>query len=163
VTAAHTNRGKTTERAVAAWFRTHGFPGGERIRRTGYATLNRETPDESDIAIAPGLIAQVKALRPANRAERAIPGWLTQAEAQRVAARADLCLLIVRRDGTADVGEWWCWLTTAQLITLNGATFTDYRLDPDPDMPVRVQVAHIAPLLQAAGYGNPPDTTNGVA
>lgn len=160
-----TDRGKVTERMAAAWFRDHGFPGCERVRRTGWRQATRQLADEGDLDLCPGAIAQVKALRPANRAERAVPGWIAATELQRRAAHADIALLVVRRDGTSDVGEWWAWLT---FVTLEGLRTGDTLHLDDPDSwtvddatPVRMQVADAARLLRHAGYGTPIETLNG--
>jgi hypothetical protein len=80
-------------------------------------------------------------------------GFLAETEAQRVAAGADVALLVVRRDGTADVGEWWAWLETRMLAWL---TFAGQFQDFDaPQLPVRLIVADACRLLRAAGYGEP--------
>jgi hypothetical protein len=151
MTAAHTNRGKTTERMVVRWARDHGYPHAERVRRTGYTVHGRTDADEGDIDLAPGVVIQVKALRPASRAERAIGRWMAETEAQRHAGGADLGILVVRRDGTADVGEWWAWLPLTSLELLR----SDGTLPPADTTPVRLQLGHLVTLLRAAGYGSP--------
>lgn len=165
MTATHTRRGKTTEQAVARWLRDHGFPGAERTVRTGYRQATRELTDAGDLDLAPGLVAQVKTLRPANRMERAIPDWIAATEQQRRAAHADVALLIVRRDGTGDVGEWWAWL---MLVALECLRSGDNLCLDDPDSwtlddvtPLRLQVADAARLLRTSGYGTPLETLNG--
>ena len=155
MTAAHRRRGAETERMIVRWAREHGYPGAERTVRTGYRTVERTLADEGDIALCPGLIGQSKALRPANAAERAVPGWLAETEAQRTAAGAAVGLLIVRRDGTADVGEWWAWLYLHDLLeTASGRT--PERIAPYPVFaPVRLLVADAVTLLRGAGWGEP--------
>lgn len=158
MTIAHTNRGKVTERATVRWLRDHGFPGAERTVRTGYRTATRTLADAADLDLCPGLIAQVKSLRPATRAERAVDGWLVETEQQRQAAHALHALLIVRREGTADVGEWWAWLP---LLNLPGIQ-TDFvrpltvpRIAACALVPVRLAVADACYLLRSIGYGDP--------
>lgn len=144
--------GKTNERAVVRWFRNNGFPGADRVVRTGAGKAYAHRADEGDIGLAPGVIAQSKRLSPVNRMERAIPGWMAETEAQRVAAGADIALLVVRREGTTDVGEWFAWLPLWQVSAIHG--LTRY---PLASCPVRFQVANVAQLLRAAGYGEPLD------
>jgi hypothetical protein len=141
--AASRTRGLVTEQMEVRWFRAHGFPRAERVVRTGYRTPERALPDAGDIALCPGVIVASKSLRPVNRAERAVPGWLTETEAQRVAAGAEVALLVVRRDGTADVGEWFCWLPYGWCCGLvNGP-------------PCRLLVRDACVLLRNSGYGSP--------
>lgn len=156
MTAAHARRGKDTEQVVAKWLRSNGFPHCERTVRTGYRTNGRLLPDAADLNLCPAVIAQVKALRPPNRMERAVPGWLAETEDQRLAAGADVALLIVRRDGTTNCGDWFAWLP---LVTLEWLRNDDDRpCDPNSwtvaDVtPVRLLLADAVQMLRAAGYG----------
>lgn len=143
MTAKSTNVGKDTEQRVARWLREHGFPHAERTVRTGYRVLGRALSDFGDIDGTPGLSWQIKSLRPADRAERAVPEWLTETEAQRRATGADLGVLIVRRWGTTDVGRWWAFLRLDVLAAGQG------------DAPVRMEVRHAAAWLRILGYGQP--------
>jgi hypothetical protein len=153
MTAAHTARGKETERMAARWFRANGYPGCERTVRTGYRTPARELADHADLDLCPGLIAQVKSLRPANRAERAVTGWMRETEVQRDVCGADVGLLVVRREGTADVGEWWAWLWLDDAAALHtGGLYTSLY-----QIPVRLLLSDAVTLLRHAGYGTPPD------
>lgn len=156
MTASNRRRGRDTEQAVAKWLRTHGFPHAERCVKTGWRTATGECPDPSDVVLAPGCIAQVKSLRPVNRMERAVPGWLAETEAQRQAAGAVVALLVVRRDGTADVGEWFAWLPLGRLHDV-AWPLSSVKWTPFPDIPVRLLVADAARLLRAAGFGTPLD------
>lgn len=76
---------------------------------------------------------------------------LAETEAQRVAAGADLGLLVQKRPRCADVGRWWVWLSIERLSYL-------YTGDPygngfiDDDSPVRTELRHLVPLLVRAGY-----------
>lgn len=155
MSAAHTARGKVTERLAARWFRDHGFPGAERIVRTGYASPGRTAEDEGDISLCPGAIVQVKSLRPVNRAERAVTGWLVETDAQRFAAGAEVALLVVRRDGTADVGEWFAWLSVTTVVLPLDPLVGTVDLHVTPAIPARFSVADAARLLRSAGYGDP--------
>ena len=145
--------GKEQERRIVRWAREHGFPFADRIVRTGAGKDYAHRADEGDVWLCPGVVVQSKRLSPPNRAERAVPGWMIQTEFQRAAAKADVALLIVRRAGTADVGEWWCFLPAfilARLLWI-GATSTTWAR---ADFPVRLLVSDAAKLLIAAGYGS---------
>lgn len=158
MTAANARRGKTTEQAVALWLRGHGFPGAERIVRTGYRVAGREMPDGADIAVCPGVVSQVKSLRPANRAEREVDGWIVETEQQRQQAGAAVAVLVVRRDGTADVGEWWAWLPLRRLPGIQWDfvnPMTIPRVAARGTVPVRLAVADAFYLLRHVGYGDP--------
>jgi hypothetical protein len=158
VSAANRTRGLVTEQMTVRWFRDNGFPHAERTVRTGYRVATRELADAGDLGLCPGAIVAVKSLRPVNRAERAVPGWLAETEAQRVAASAEVALLVVRRDGTADVGEWWAWLTMHTLGELLTTWTAPVPTTLHPPAPVRLLVADGCRLLRAAGYGSPEST-----
>lgn len=148
-----TDVGKDTEQRVARWLREDGgFPHAERTVRTGYRTAARELVDAGDIDGTPGIVWQIKSLRPAVRAEREVPGWLLETEVQRAAAGASVGLLVVRRWGTTDVGRWWCFLTAADLFGLADG-FGGAAMDPGVLMPVRLEVRHMVALLRGWGWG----------
>ncbi|MGH3500734.1 MAG: hypothetical protein ACRDQA_07530 [Nocardioidaceae bacterium] len=159
MTAAQTNRGKETERMVVRWLRANGFPHCERQVRTGHRTKTRTFADQGDLDLCPGVVASVKALSPVNRAERAIRDWMHDAEQQRQAKGAALCPVILRRVGTSDVGQWWCWLMLHTLDCLRndtdllgdvGAWTTKTDVTP-----VRLELGSAAHIIREAGYGTP--------
>lgn len=147
--------GKDNERALVTWARAHGYPHADRQIRTGAGRNYAHRPDTGDVTLCPGVIAQVKSLQPTTRAERMIPTWLKETEAQRAAAHADLALLVVRRHRTTNVGTWWThlYLHTA-LVWLFGETRVPSYAN---DIPVRLTLAHTVQLLRANGWGEPPD------
>jgi hypothetical protein len=147
VSAKSTNVGKDTEQRLARWLRDHGFPHAERTVRTGYRVAARSLADCGDIDGCPGLAIQAKSLRPADRAERAVEGWLTETELQRQTVGADHGVLVVRRWGTTDVGRWWAFLPAG---VLGGD-----RAAAEPLAPVRLEVRHAFALLRCWGYGEP--------
>jgi hypothetical protein len=152
MTKAQTDVGKDTEQRIARWLRDHGgYPHAERTVRTGYRTAHRQVVDAGDIDGTPGIVWQCKSLRPATRAEQAVPGWLAETETQRQAAGADVGLLAVRRWGTTDVGRWWCFMTAGALVDV-----TEGRAELVPTsgvMPVRMELRHALALLHAWGWG----------
>lgn len=145
---ADTNRGKDTERKVVAWLRDNGWPHAERTITTGASNGARTRDDLGDITGTPAITWQVKSLRPANRAERAVDGWMVEVAMQSRAASSDVGVLVVRREGTADVGEWWAWLSVHDLISLHG-TF-----EIQPAGHVRMTVDQAATMLRRSGYGD---------
>ncbi|MFK0249254.1 hypothetical protein ACIQUM_31535 [Amycolatopsis azurea] len=83
---------------------------------------------------------------------------LGQTTGQAVAAGADYGVLVQRRDGKSDPGDWWVWLPAGDLAALI-ETSRDPEIvrvaDPRHTMPVRLELADLLPLLHAAGYGEP--------
>ncbi|TFV91380.1 hypothetical protein [Blastococcus sp. CT_GayMR16] len=153
MTAKDTNVGKQTEQLAARWLRDHGgFPHAERTVRTGYKTANRQLIDAGDIDGCPGLVIQCKSLRPADRAERSVAGWLLETETQRQAVDAHVGVLVVRRWGTTDVGRWWCFFTAGAFVHLTGGRSEQFA---GPDVvPLRLEVRHAFALLALRGLGD---------
>ncbi|WP_394360706.1 hypothetical protein [Amycolatopsis sp. SB7-3] len=83
---------------------------------------------------------------------------LGQTAEQAVTAGADYGVLVQRRDGKSDPGDWWVWLPAGDLAALI-ETARDPEIvqvtDPRHTMPVRLELADLLPLLHAAGYGEP--------
>ena len=142
------NRGLTAERDVAKWLRCHGFPHAERSVKTGMTTADRAVADEGDLTGTPGLVWQVKCV-----AREDITGWMAETEQQRLAADANVGILIQRRAGKSDPGRWWAWIPASDLgylaTTAMGGVGTGF--------PVRMELAHLVPLLHDRGYGTPMD------
>lgn len=154
----HNDVGKDTEQRLARYFRAEGWTGAERAVRTGFRIADRTVADTGDLTGMPGLCVQSKSLRPATRAEVAVPTWLRETEAQRVAGRAVLGLLVVRRWGTTDVGRWWCFLDLEELhalqsgqlgtVGVGGWNAPDYQ-----PTPVRLELRDVVTILRAQGWG----------
>ncbi|MDJ0010117.1 hypothetical protein [Gordonia alkanivorans] len=81
-------RGDQYERDILKLARRSGFPFAERTRPG-----RRE--DEGDIHLAPGVIVQTKDQKTAVWRD-----WLSELKSQRLAARADHGILVVKRRGT---------------------------------------------------------------
>lgn len=149
----HNDVGKDTEQRVARYLRETGFPGCERRVKTGYRVTGREDPDQGDLTGCPGICWQVKSLRPATRAELAVPGWLAETEYQRIASGADLGFLVVRRWGTTDVGRWWVFQRLHQLHGLACGAVTEVPEVPGVGaIPVRMDMAALVGLLHNTGW-----------
>ena len=145
-------RGTAAETAVTRWLRDHGFPHADRQPLRGGR-------DQGDIDITAGLIAEVKNHRGSPGVGQPAPAtlaeWLRQAETERINARADHCLLIVKRTGTADPGRWWVYLTLADLLDLAG--MPDRHPASGPERWICTTLESAAALMAAAGYGRADD------
>lgn len=161
MTKANRDRGVLTERKVANYLRAHGFPHAERAVKTGMRTIDRAVADPGDITGTPGLAWQVKALRPLVRAEAEVVRWSHQTEQQRAEARADLGVLVVRRDQRAEA-EWFAYVPLADLYALTGHRWTIAAPWGDDRaaavaVPVRLYLGDLVTLLRSCGYGTPLD------
>lgn len=107
-------KGTAAETAVVNWLREHGWPSAERRALAGNA-------DRGDIAGIVGVVLEVKAKK-----EMDLSGWVKEAETERRNDGADFGIVIAKKRGTTDVGEWYAVMPVEQL----------------------------AALLDAAGYGN---------
>lgn len=153
---ANSEKGKRSERDLVAWLRLNGYPGAERTVRTGYRSPARQRRDTGDIDGTPGLVWQVKDVN--ERTWSQIPGWMIETEHQRAAARCDIGILVVKRHGHADPGEWWAWLPLSALVThtMTTDTIAAYFMPVEAsvyDVPVRLALADLAPILRTLGYG----------
>ncbi len=90
----HKRRGDQAERQVVDWLRANGYPHAARIR-AGWED------DMGDIDGVPGVVIDVKA-----RKELRIGEWVDHLDDQMTAAHTTSGLVIVKRRGITDVGEW---------------------------------------------------------
>lgn len=106
MTNANKRRGDDAERAVRDYLRSNGYPHAERTR-AGY------TRDYGDIHPCPGLVVQVKNTRDYRWTE-----WWTQLAEQVADARADHGVLVRKRRGVGDAGEWIAAVPLAEYVRL---------------------------------------------
>lgn len=99
-------KGDRAERAARDYLRTVGFPGAERTR-AGY------TRDAGDLHLAPGVIAQVKDCKVLRWQE-----WLAGLNEQAAEAQADVGLLVVKRPGQGNPGEWLAVMPLRKMAAL---------------------------------------------
>lgn len=144
---ANRTRGHKAERDLCKWLRPNGYPHAERAVRTGYRTPEHTSPDPGDITGTPGIIWSVK-----DCGVERLPVWLVELDTMTTAG--DIGLLVIKRRGHANPGQWWCWLQLDQLITL-----IDGGQDPGFRFPVRLELGNVVLLLRAAGYGSPVEVT----
>lgn len=146
------NRGAETERLAVKGLRGLGFPHADRTIRTGHGSARL---DLGDVDGTPGVVWQIKSMRPASRAETYVPGWLVETERQRKAASADVGVLVLRRERYL-APHWWAFVPLADLIDL-GELERYERIGGPPRrgglVPVRLELADLCALLCAAGYG----------
>lgn len=157
------DRGVVTERKLAIYLRAHGFPHAERAVKTGVRTRDRTVDDPGDITGTPGLVWQAKALRPLTRAENEVPAWMLETEQQRAGARANLGILVLRRD-QRPTEQWFAFVPLVDLYGLRGLLLPG----PLADIldraalvawPARLYLGDVVTLLRAVGYGDPlPET-----
>lgn len=151
---ANRRKGADAERSVAKWLRANGFPGAERAIRAAYVGSDRVIPDPGDLTGTPGIVWQVK-----DCAVEHISTWLDDTDRQRRQAAADFGLLVLRRRGVGDVGQWWCWLYLDVLFQLGGTATTWVGAGRwIADEPVRLELGAVVELLRIRGYGEPPVT-----
>jgi hypothetical protein len=105
-------KGKNAERAVVAYLKPI-FPDARRTVRTGYRNAVTSADDEGDIDGTPGLCFQVKAL-----GTELVSGKVLNAlhADVRVQAGSRLPLILNKRNGRSDVGQWWVWLPVGDLV-----------------------------------------------
>lgn len=149
---ANNRKGKDRELRVVAYLRVNGFPGAERMVRTGYRHSGRTSPDCGDITGTPGIAWQVKDI--AEREWWRIPRILVDTQAQADAARADFGVLVIRRAGHAHPSEWWAHMYAADLLRLVAGI--PQALSAALRFPIRFELQELVPLLRVAGYGTPP-------
>lgn len=144
---ANRRKGADTERAVARYLRTQGFPHAERAVRTSHTTPDgRTTLDPLDIVGIPGVVISVK-----NDASNQIAKWIDQAERIGNHHGVDLALLVVRRPGKADTCRWWVWVSLRSLArALHGPDVSSL---PALSGHMCMELGELAPILHAAGYG----------
>jgi len=97
-------KGITAEREVAKWLKAHGFPHADR-RGSGF--------EASDIIGTPGISWEIK-----NQAAVRLREWFAQMVDQRDADGAEVGVLIIKREGYVDPGDWYAVVTLADLAAM---------------------------------------------
>lgn len=144
------NKGAKAERDFVAYLRAHGFPDAERSVATGYATPGRQRPDEGDVRGTP-VAWQIKAYA-AEVSDTQINTWLCDAAEQAVAMGVQYGLLVIKRNGKADPGQWWCWMYTGDLVEMLGHDV--YFSMPAVFAPIRMKVQHAVVLVNEWSKAN---------
>lgn len=103
---ANQDKGKRAERAVVAASRLRGFARAERSKAGRFH-------DDGDIAHMPGLVVQVK-----DVASKSWGPWFSDLTNQVFNAGADHGVLVVKRRGVADAGQWLAVMTYDRWLAL---------------------------------------------
>jgi hypothetical protein len=156
------DKGREAENAVAAVFRAHGMPGAERrAKRGGHVDLEdgrRVHADAGDLAGIPGVVVQVKWSGYAPLAKD-----MVATEQQRLAASADVGLLVRKRKGVgcARAAEWDAylpgWAVLALLSNYGADTSWPRESTADPYAVWHTDLETAVRVLASAGYGTPPN------
>lgn len=141
------NKGTAAETGVVRWARLNGYPHADRQPLRGGR-------DQGDLTLCPGVIVEVKAHRlPTGVPTRGqLDTWLAQTEAERVNARADVAVLVVKRPGTTDPGRWFAYVTAHTLADLLTGVTATVRTHLE-HLPVCMALADLTAVLRAAGWG----------
>lgn len=147
---ANRDKGLRTERDVAAYCRANGMPGAERSVSTGWRSRGRQLADLGDIKGIPGVCLQVRNVvksHPRGLAGKALLEMMAQTRMQGEAAGAALAILLEKRAGHADVGQWWVHvpanLMAALLVGADPYSFPLCTIT----YPVRLEMRHIVKSL----------------
>jgi hypothetical protein len=145
-------KGKRAERALAAWWREHGFPNASRAVKTG----DRLQPDGGDLVLQHGnfrLVVEVKH-HAGGLTDGQVAEYGNKLIGQVLQSKGDMGVLVERRDGVADPGRWWAHVTPFQFAALwrDGRTPNAVCWVP---MACRTTVGYLATMLQAAGLTAP--------
>ena len=107
-------KGSQAERAVVAYLKENGYPYADR--RVAGATL-----DKGDISGVLGVTIEIK-----NHARLDLAGWLAELEVEMKNDNAWTGVVIHKRKGKGDVGEWYATLPVKVWLALlrkaNGET-----------------------------------------
>lgn len=93
-------KGTAAETAVVRYLRDSGFPLAERLALHG-------GKDIGDIRACPGVILEVKHW--ATYTDTDIIRWFGETTREQANANASVSLLVVRRAGKGNPGDWWAW------------------------------------------------------
>lgn len=141
-------KGARYERELAGWFRGHGWPHAERGRNNGFRTADREAADGYDITGVPGWIIDAKCYGADTTAK--VPGWLRKAS--EAAGLQGFAMVVVKRNGHADPGDSWAYVSTGVLVMLvRGKVHRGVPAGP----PVCLPLDQLARIMRTAGFGDP--------
>lgn len=150
--------GTVAETAVVRYLRGAGFPHAERRALRGQL-------DAGDITGTPGVCWEVKGGAAAKLAsDGQVQEWLDDTDKERVAAGAEVAVLVLQRKGigTANAGRWWALMPGWQYEALCGSLGRTDGLGGLAGWwfgdrgPLRMHLSQACALLTYAGYGTPP-------
>jgi hypothetical protein len=135
--------GTRFESMVVRYLQANGWPYAERRALAGVNDLG-------DITGTPGLVWECKGGRAAHTAgDGQVAKWLVETERERMAAAAEIGVLVLARAGCGEarLGSSWAILPAAPFLDMRGPGL------PDPAAPVRVHLSTATALLRLRGYG----------
>lgn len=97
-------KGTRAETAVVEYLKAHGFPWAERRALSG-------TKDRGDVA---GVVEHVLEVK--DHAQMSLGVWVAEAEVERINDGAKIGVVIHKRRGKGDPGEWFVTQTLAQWV-----------------------------------------------
>lgn len=101
-------KGTAAETAVVRWLRDNLHPSlTEHIERRAPQGAH----DTGDITGLPGIVIEVK-----NHKAHDLPGWLNELQTEVDNAGAHLGLLVIKKRGTTNPGQWY-WLIDPRHVT----------------------------------------------
>ena len=128
---------------VIRYLREHGFPHAELRNQAGAF-------DKGDIVGCPGVAWECKGGHAAEVAsDLQVTAWLMETETERVNAKADIGVLVMKRAaiGAKRAGRWWAVMP---LWVLRGGPVKG---DPLNHLPVRMHLVDAVVVLHELGYG----------
>jgi hypothetical protein len=145
-------KGTIAETALVRYARLHGFPQADRLTKTG-------AKDRGDVGLAPGVIVEVKNHLSSGKrgpTPAQVDDWMAQTKAETANAGAAVGFLVVKREGTTDVGRWWAFIEAHQLASLiiDGKWEAPSNPGGHYCIPVSLTVGDLLPILRLAGYGS---------
>lgn len=101
-------KGTAAESALVRFLSGQGFPNAERRALTGQF-------DQGDVTGTPCLAWEVK-----NHKTYHFPAWLKETETERINAKADFGILVVKPNGVGltNAGQWWAVMSVADVVNL---------------------------------------------
>lgn len=101
-------KGTAAESALVKFLAANGFPNAERRALTGEF-------DQGDITGTPCLAWEVK-----NHKTYKFPEWISEIEKEKVNAKADFGILVVKPNGIglSNQGNWWAMMPVAEMVRL---------------------------------------------
>jgi hypothetical protein len=148
-------KGKRAERDLANWFKVNGYPDAGRAVKTG--TI--QTHDAGDLILeheTPGfpvfrLCVEVKH-HAGGLTDLQVNSFCDKLSMQCLMSRANMGILVERRDRVSDPGRWWVYVHASDFARLEIGQAVFERLAPIARFrPVRVQLAYLSGLLRRAG------------
>lgn len=97
-------KGTRAETAVVEYLKAHGFPWAERRALSG-------SQDRGDVA---GVVRHVLEVK--DHAQASVGAWVDEAERERINDGADVGVVIWKRRGKGDAGQWFVTQTLEQWV-----------------------------------------------